>query len=351
MSSSSSTSTISSSANFLEESIICPIDLGPMKDAVSFVPCSHKMCLACAEQVFGKMIGEKVQKIKGCPLCKKIVTAYYPDHTIRSLVAPILKLKENVSKEIASQPSSSSSQSSSSVSNAKVNEPSIQCSVCGKTIQKNSKGSLKINNENQTLEICSDECYKMYQQDEAASQRLDALSLLPSTAFSSSVSLSSSSFSSLSSQSLSSHSSSTLATDTKENFSRPLRLSDRRALQSPSAQAYIFEVSNSVPRSIPRSEFSHCLKLIETATMDKAIRLIKKLPKAYREKGKAIFKIRFGMNVLNAYFPSSNSTSQSAAFSAGKVTCVSSTTPSQATSATTSNNWWDWLSFLFFWKS
>lgn len=66
----------------LQKNYECPIHFTLLTEAVSLVPCMHKVNLAAAQQLFGSM-KIQVEKSNSCPLCRQVVVAYYPDHHIR----------------------------------------------------------------------------------------------------------------------------------------------------------------------------------------------------------------------------------------------------------------------------
>lgn len=67
----------------------CPFGLDLLTEAVSLAPCMHKINEAAAKALYGAMVSEKegVEKRSPCLICKKIVTAYYPDHFARGIIA------------------------------------------------------------------------------------------------------------------------------------------------------------------------------------------------------------------------------------------------------------------------
>ncbi len=87
--------------------LTCPVNHQPLVDAVTLVPCMHKINAGPALRIFG---GELTIPLKGmkldgfvnksqlCPHlgCKSIVTAYYVDDAYRSVVKALLASKDIV---------------------------------------------------------------------------------------------------------------------------------------------------------------------------------------------------------------------------------------------------------------
>jgi hypothetical protein len=73
--------------NFVSE-LTCSVSLEPLYEAVSLIPCSHKLNEKIAEQIFGKTFdGWKIHSQKKCPMCIQVVIGYTVDFTIRNIVA------------------------------------------------------------------------------------------------------------------------------------------------------------------------------------------------------------------------------------------------------------------------
>lgn len=75
----------------LTDSFTCPVSLSLLTEAVSLIPCSHKINESIAIEMFGKQIPGSWRLLKEgfCPLCRQKVEGYSIDHTIRGLVAQI----------------------------------------------------------------------------------------------------------------------------------------------------------------------------------------------------------------------------------------------------------------------
>jgi len=84
---------VSNFSNALE----CPVMLTLLKDAVLLTPCGHTISEVAAKNLYGAVQTieerETVEKVAPCPLCRRNVVAYYPNHAMRSLVAITLGTK------------------------------------------------------------------------------------------------------------------------------------------------------------------------------------------------------------------------------------------------------------------
>lgn len=80
--------------------LTCPVDMELLQNAVVLFPCAHKINENIAKQIFGEMEQDKiVNEGKCCPLCQRIVKAYYPDYSTREIAEKILNFKEVIEKE------------------------------------------------------------------------------------------------------------------------------------------------------------------------------------------------------------------------------------------------------------
>lgn len=78
---------LKTSAEKLAHVLECPVNAHPLASAVSLSPCMHKLNEVVAQQLFGIMQGDQCAKKNiECPECTVIVTAYYPDRMVRSVV-------------------------------------------------------------------------------------------------------------------------------------------------------------------------------------------------------------------------------------------------------------------------
>jgi hypothetical protein len=69
----------------------CPIDTMPLLNAVTLVPCMHKVNELVAKRIYdGMNVQNSVIKPNPCPICNVRVTAYYADHLVRSLAHALL---------------------------------------------------------------------------------------------------------------------------------------------------------------------------------------------------------------------------------------------------------------------
>lgn len=83
-----------SSKQLLEE-LYCPILLEPLSNAVSLVPCAHKVQQVAAEKMFGKTInGWQIVLHKPCPMCRTSVIGYMVDHSTRNIVKQLFELPD-----------------------------------------------------------------------------------------------------------------------------------------------------------------------------------------------------------------------------------------------------------------
>ena len=89
------------SAKTLQEQLICPVLLEPLSQAVSLVPCAHKVQQAAAETIFGATHGGwLVQSEKPCPVCRASVLGYMTDHSTRNIVKQLFELPESEINEM-----------------------------------------------------------------------------------------------------------------------------------------------------------------------------------------------------------------------------------------------------------
>lgn len=70
----------------LRGELICPIELEPLSEGVALLPCAHRVNRATAETMYGVMQGEFCTKqLQPCAECRKIVSGYIVDPSIREL--------------------------------------------------------------------------------------------------------------------------------------------------------------------------------------------------------------------------------------------------------------------------
>lgn len=88
----------SSSFQTLQNQLDCPVFLEPLTEAVSLVPCAHKIQEAAAKQLFGPANGEgwKIESQKACPICRVSVQGYLVDHFTRGVVKQFAALSTEV---------------------------------------------------------------------------------------------------------------------------------------------------------------------------------------------------------------------------------------------------------------
>jgi hypothetical protein len=88
-------------AQTLLDQLLCPVLLEPLSEAVSLVPCAHKVQQAVAEQLFGATGGGwLVQSEKPCPVCRTSVLGYMADHSTRNIVEQLFELSESEINEM-----------------------------------------------------------------------------------------------------------------------------------------------------------------------------------------------------------------------------------------------------------
>ena len=74
----------------------CPVTLETLSEAVSLVPCAHKVQQAVAERIFGVVdSGWEVRVSDLCPVCRVPVVGYMADHVVRNIVTDLLPLTED----------------------------------------------------------------------------------------------------------------------------------------------------------------------------------------------------------------------------------------------------------------
>ncbi len=89
--------TTQSNAKLLQDQLTCPVTLEPLYDAVTLVPCAHKVNKIAAEKMYGILKDEwkiQIQEDKLCPVCKIPVVGYMKDHTTISIVKQLTELNE-----------------------------------------------------------------------------------------------------------------------------------------------------------------------------------------------------------------------------------------------------------------
>ena len=83
------------SVQSLQQELICPVILKPLTEAVSLVPCAHKVQQTVAEKIYGETHGGwQVSSKELCPVCRAAVVGYMPDPTIRNMVKQFFELPE-----------------------------------------------------------------------------------------------------------------------------------------------------------------------------------------------------------------------------------------------------------------
>jgi hypothetical protein len=88
-------------AQTLQEQLICPVLLEPLSEAVSLVPCAHKVQQVVAEKMFGVTYGGwLVQSENPCPVCRTSVLGYMTDHSTRNIVKQLFELPESEINEM-----------------------------------------------------------------------------------------------------------------------------------------------------------------------------------------------------------------------------------------------------------
>lgn len=71
----------------LEKELICPISGQLLKNAVSLIPCCHKIDKIAAEQLLGPVDEDrKISTLKICPVCSNDIVGWMEDHTMQNFV-------------------------------------------------------------------------------------------------------------------------------------------------------------------------------------------------------------------------------------------------------------------------
>lgn len=84
-----------SSLNIPENPLTCSIYFEPLTEAVTLVPCAHKIQQAAALEWFGPVQnGWELKTKKPCPLCRAPTLGYMVDHTMRNVVRSVYELPE-----------------------------------------------------------------------------------------------------------------------------------------------------------------------------------------------------------------------------------------------------------------
>lgn len=69
----------------ITKTLTCPIESKPLTEAVTLIPCCHKINESAAQFLFDVVENNSCLKDGNCPLCEKNVIAYYPDQSLREL--------------------------------------------------------------------------------------------------------------------------------------------------------------------------------------------------------------------------------------------------------------------------
>jgi hypothetical protein len=81
----------------LTNALQCPVGLDPLTQAVTLVPCCHKVNQVAAEKIYGKMDSGSCEKAGvPCVMCRTPVQAYYVDRSFRDIVQRMLGRAESV---------------------------------------------------------------------------------------------------------------------------------------------------------------------------------------------------------------------------------------------------------------
>lgn len=90
-----------SNAQMLQDELICPVLLEPLSQAVSLVPCAHKIQQSTAEKIFGiTNNGWQVQSRNPCPVCRTSILGYMIDHSTRNMVTFFELSEKEISKAL-----------------------------------------------------------------------------------------------------------------------------------------------------------------------------------------------------------------------------------------------------------
>jgi hypothetical protein len=82
---------VSLNSETLEKELTCPVSLRLLREAVSLVPCSHKVNEEIARELFNEIISRQVDASLSicCPICRERATRYIQDDTTRNIVKKI----------------------------------------------------------------------------------------------------------------------------------------------------------------------------------------------------------------------------------------------------------------------
>jgi hypothetical protein len=71
-------------------SLVCPVYGTPLTDAVMLTPCGHTVSEVAASRLYHGMRDEAVANSVPCPLCRRVVKAFYPNQIVRAIAEETL---------------------------------------------------------------------------------------------------------------------------------------------------------------------------------------------------------------------------------------------------------------------
>lgn len=78
----------------IAKTLTCPVFLEPLTEAVTLIPCCHKVNETAAIYLYDIVENNKCSKSGNCPVCRSLVIAYYTDYSIRELAKNIFTTEE-----------------------------------------------------------------------------------------------------------------------------------------------------------------------------------------------------------------------------------------------------------------
>lgn len=71
----------------------CPVYITALQDAIMLIPCGHTISELAAKNIYQGAISTPLARKVPCPVCRTIVTAYYPNIVMRNLVQSLIGKK------------------------------------------------------------------------------------------------------------------------------------------------------------------------------------------------------------------------------------------------------------------
>lgn len=86
------------------DSLLCPVQMNPLTEAVALFPCCHKVNEIAAKRLFGSVVNDRCELKTPCVVCRETVTSYYPDPIMRGAVSFFLGEVPEKSKVLEQEP-------------------------------------------------------------------------------------------------------------------------------------------------------------------------------------------------------------------------------------------------------